>query len=150
MLTSAPFTIPSQLRKLSSQGGWFVRISVINGLHSRARSLNLQNYRGQHAATIRRRNDARITGAAQSQRAATSARSLYGQSAGISANPLVKLTHGQLKVTHEAAIDSADHQALKTRKAPGLDQNVAVNLLVSGIFQRSFNQTFLLRMSWIH
>lgn len=55
----------------------------------------------------------------------------------VSANPLVKVTHSQAKVTHEAAIGSVDHQQLETLMARGLDPNVAVDLIVSGILQQA-------------
>lgn len=55
----------------------------------------------------------------------------------VSASPLVKVTHPEAKVTHEAAIGSVDHQQLETLMARGLEPDAAVDLIVSGILQTS-------------
>ncbi|CAG4884422.1 Iron-sulfur cluster assembly protein SufB [Georgfuchsia toluolica] len=50
-----------------------------------------------------------------------------------SAQPLVKVTHPQAKVTHEAAIGSVDHQQMETLMAHGLSPEQAVDLIVGGL-----------------
>lgn len=50
-----------------------------------------------------------------------------------SAQPLVKVTHPEAKVTHEAAIGSVDHQQLETLMAHGLSPSEAVDLIVGGL-----------------
>lgn len=55
----------------------------------------------------------------------------------VSANPLVKVSHPQAKVTHEAAIGSVDHQQLETLMARGLTPEAAVDLIVSGLLRQS-------------
>lgn len=55
----------------------------------------------------------------------------------VSANPLVRVTHPQAKVTHEAAIGSVDHQQLESLMARGLTPDIAVNLIVSGILKNT-------------
>jgi Fe-S cluster assembly scaffold protein SufB len=55
----------------------------------------------------------------------------------VSANPMVKVSHPQAKVTHEAAIGSVDHQQLETLMARGLSPDAAVDLIVSGILRNA-------------
>ncbi len=55
----------------------------------------------------------------------------------VSANPLVRVSHPQAKVTHEAAIGSVDHQQLETLMARGLTPEAAVDLIVSGLLRQS-------------
>lgn len=50
-----------------------------------------------------------------------------------SAQPLVKVSHPQAKVTHEAAIGSVDHHQLETLMAHGLSPEQAVDLIVGGL-----------------
>lgn len=50
-----------------------------------------------------------------------------------SAQPLVKVTHPEAKVTHEAAIGSVDHHQLETLMAHGLTPEQAVDLIVGGL-----------------
>ncbi|HEX5392264.1 MAG TPA: SufD family Fe-S cluster assembly protein [Rhodocyclaceae bacterium] len=50
-----------------------------------------------------------------------------------SAQPLVKVTHPEAKVTHEAAIGSVDHHQLETLMAHGLSPEQAVDLIVGGL-----------------
>jgi Fe-S cluster assembly scaffold protein SufB len=50
-----------------------------------------------------------------------------------SAQPLVKVTHPEAKVTHEAAIGSVDHHQLETLMAHGLSPEEAVDLIVGGL-----------------
>ena len=52
-----------------------------------------------------------------------------------SAVPIVKVTHPLAKVTHEAAIGSVDQKELETLLAHGLDPELAVELIVSGMLQ---------------
>jgi len=52
-----------------------------------------------------------------------------------SAVPIVKVSHSQAKVTHEAAIGSVDKKELETLMAHGLTPEQAVELIVSGILQ---------------
>ena len=49
--------------------------------------------------------------------------------------PIVKVTHPEAKVTHEAAIGSVDRKELDTLMAHGLAPEEAVELIVSGILQ---------------
>ena len=55
----------------------------------------------------------------------------------VSANPQVKVSHPQAKVTHEAAIGSVDQQQLETLMARGLTPAAAVDLIISGILQQA-------------
>lgn len=50
-----------------------------------------------------------------------------------SAQPLVKVTHPEAKVTHEAAIGSVDHHQMETLMAHGLSPEKAVDLIVGGL-----------------
>jgi hypothetical protein len=50
-----------------------------------------------------------------------------------SAQPLVKVSHPQAKVTHEAAIGSVDHHQMETLMAHGLSPEQAVDLIVGGL-----------------
>jgi len=50
-----------------------------------------------------------------------------------SAEPVVRVTHPEAKVTHEAAIGSVDHQQLETLMAHGLSPEQAVDLIVGGL-----------------
>lgn len=52
-----------------------------------------------------------------------------------SAVPIVKVSHPEAKVTHEAAIGSVDKKELETLMAHGLTPEQAVELIVSGILQ---------------
>lgn len=49
--------------------------------------------------------------------------------------PLVKVTHPEAKVTHEAAIGSVDRRQLETLMAHGLGPEEAVDLIVKGILK---------------
>ncbi|MBK7676103.1 MAG: SufD family Fe-S cluster assembly protein [Candidatus Accumulibacter sp.] len=55
----------------------------------------------------------------------------------VSANPLVRVSHPQAKVTHEAAIGSVDHQQLETLMTRGLTPDAAVDLIVRGLLRQS-------------
>lgn len=50
-----------------------------------------------------------------------------------SAQPVVRVSHPQAKVTHEAAIGSVDHHQLETLMAHGLSPEEAVDLIVGGL-----------------
>lgn len=50
-----------------------------------------------------------------------------------SAQPMVKVSHPQAKVTHEAAIGSVEHHQLETLMAHGLSPEEAVDLIVGGL-----------------
>lgn len=50
-----------------------------------------------------------------------------------SAQPIVKVSHPEAKVTHEAAIGSVDHHQLETLMAHGLAPEQAVDLIVGGL-----------------
>jgi Fe-S cluster assembly scaffold protein SufB len=50
-----------------------------------------------------------------------------------SAQPVVKVSHPEAKVTHEAAIGSVDHHQLETLMAHGLSPEQAVDLIVGGL-----------------
>lgn len=50
-----------------------------------------------------------------------------------SAQPVVRVSHPQAKVTHEAAIGSVDHHQLETLMAHGLSPDAAVDLIVGGL-----------------
>jgi hypothetical protein len=49
--------------------------------------------------------------------------------------PIVSVTNGQAKVTHEAAIGSIDRRQVETLMARGLDENEAVDVIVKGILR---------------
>lgn len=53
----------------------------------------------------------------------------------VSASPVVRVTHPQAKVTHEAAIGSVDQHQLETLMARGLDPGEAVDVIVRGILR---------------
>jgi len=46
---------------------------------------------------------------------------------------VVKVSHPEAKVTHEAAIGSVDHHQLETLMAHGLSPEQAVDLIVGGL-----------------
>jgi len=52
-----------------------------------------------------------------------------------SAVPLVKVTHPDAKVTHEAAIGRVDRHQMETLMAHGLAPEEAVELIVRGLLQ---------------
>ena len=58
-----------------------------------------------------------------------------GEEAVASAIPIVKVTNGKAKVTHEAAIGSIDRRQVETLMARGLDENEAVDVIVKGILR---------------
>jgi len=49
--------------------------------------------------------------------------------------PIVSVTNGKAKVTHEAAIGSIDRKQVETLMARGLDENEAVDVIVRGILR---------------
>ena len=49
--------------------------------------------------------------------------------------PIVSVTNGKAKVTHEAAIGSIDRKQVETLMARGLDENKAVDVIVKGILR---------------
>jgi len=49
--------------------------------------------------------------------------------------PIVSVTNGKAKVTHEAAIGSIDKKQVETLMARGLDENEAVDVIVKGILR---------------
>ncbi len=53
----------------------------------------------------------------------------------VSASPLVKVTHPEAKVTHEAAIGSVDRQQMETLMARGLTPEEAVHRIVAGMLR---------------
>lgn len=53
----------------------------------------------------------------------------------VSASPLVKVTHPEAKVTHEAAIGSVDRQQMETLMARGLSPEEAVHRIVAGMLR---------------
>ena len=53
----------------------------------------------------------------------------------VSASPVVKVTHPEAKVTHEAAIGSVDHQQMETLMARGLKPEEAVHRIVGGLLR---------------
>lgn len=53
----------------------------------------------------------------------------------VSAGPIVKVTHPEAKVTHEAAIGSVDRQQLETLMARGLTPEEAVHRIVGGLLR---------------
>lgn len=53
----------------------------------------------------------------------------------VSASPIVKVTHPQAKVTHEAAIGSVDRQQIETLMARGLTPEEAVQRIVGGMLR---------------
>jgi Fe-S cluster assembly ATPase SufC len=50
-----------------------------------------------------------------------------------SAQPILKVSHPQAKVAHEAAIGSVDHHQVETLMAHGLSPEQAVDLIVGGL-----------------
>ena len=53
----------------------------------------------------------------------------------VSASPVVKVTHPEAKVTHEAAIGSVDRQQMETLMARGLTPEEAVHRIVGGLLR---------------
>jgi Fe-S cluster assembly scaffold protein SufB len=53
----------------------------------------------------------------------------------VSASPIVKVTHPEAKVTHEAAIGSVDRQQMETLMARGLTPEEAVHRIVGGMLR---------------
>ena len=53
----------------------------------------------------------------------------------VSASPIVKVTHPEAKVTHEAAIGSVDRQQMETLMARGLTTEEAVHRIVGGMLR---------------
>jgi hypothetical protein len=49
--------------------------------------------------------------------------------------PIVSVTDGRAKVTHEAAIGSIDKKQVETLMARGLDESEAVDVIVKGILR---------------
>ena len=49
--------------------------------------------------------------------------------------PIVMVTNGKAKVTHEAAIGSIDRKQVETLMARGLDESKAVDVIVKGILR---------------
>ncbi|MCK9382575.1 MAG: SufD family Fe-S cluster assembly protein [Sulfuritalea sp.] len=60
-----------------------------------------------------------------------------------SAEPIVKVTHPQAKVTHEAAIGSVDHHQMETLMAHGLSPEQAVDLIVGGLLGRQETESVI-------
>jgi Fe-S cluster assembly scaffold protein SufB len=58
-----------------------------------------------------------------------------GKEANAVAIPIVSVTDGRAKVTHEAAIGSIDRRQVETLMARGLDESEAVDVIVSGILR---------------
>jgi len=58
-----------------------------------------------------------------------------GKEAKAEAIPIVSVTDGTAKVTHEAAIGSIDRRQVETLMARGLDENEAVDVIVRGILR---------------
>jgi hypothetical protein len=58
-----------------------------------------------------------------------------GKEAVARAIPIVSVTDGRAKVTHEAAIGSIDRKQVETLMARGLDENEAVDVIVRGILR---------------
>jgi len=58
-----------------------------------------------------------------------------GNDAVATAIPIVSVTNGGAKVTHEAAIGSVDRRQVETLMARGLDEDVAVDVIVKGILR---------------
>ncbi len=58
-----------------------------------------------------------------------------GTEAVATAIPIVSVTNGKAKVTHEAAIGSIDRRQVETLMARGLDENEAVDVIVKGILR---------------
>ncbi len=58
-----------------------------------------------------------------------------GEKAVAKAIPIVSVTNGMAKVTHEAAIGSIDRRQVETLMARGLDENEAVDVIVRGILR---------------
>jgi hypothetical protein len=49
--------------------------------------------------------------------------------------PIVSVTDGRAKITHEAAIGSIDKKQVETLMARGLDESEAVDVIVKGILK---------------
>jgi hypothetical protein len=47
--------------------------------------------------------------------------------------PIVLVTHPQAQITHEAAIGTVDKKQLETLLARGLDEDIAVDVIVRGM-----------------
>ena len=58
-----------------------------------------------------------------------------GSQAVAKAIPIVSVTNGKAKVTHEAAIGSIDRKQVETLMARGLDEDEAVDVIVKGILR---------------
>ncbi len=58
-----------------------------------------------------------------------------GEEALAKAIPIVSVTNGKAKVTHEAAIGSIDRRQVETLMARGLDEDEAVDVIVRGILR---------------
>jgi Fe-S cluster assembly scaffold protein SufB len=58
-----------------------------------------------------------------------------GTEAVATAIPIVSVTNGKAKVTHEAAIGSIDRKQVETLMARGLDEDRAVDVIVKGILR---------------
>lgn len=58
-----------------------------------------------------------------------------GTEAVATAIPIVSVTNGKAKVTHEAAIGSIDRKQVETLMARGLDEDKAVDVIVKGILR---------------
>ncbi len=58
-----------------------------------------------------------------------------GKEAVAKAIPIVSVSNGQAKVTHEAAIGSIDRRQVETLMARGLDESEAVDVIVRGILR---------------
>ncbi len=58
-----------------------------------------------------------------------------GTEAVAKAIPIVSVTNGKAKVTHEAAIGSIDRRQVETLMARGLDENEAVDVIVRGLLR---------------
>ena len=58
-----------------------------------------------------------------------------GEKAIAKAIPIVSVTNGKAKVTHEAALGSIDRRQVETLMARGLDEDEAVNVIVKGILR---------------
>ena len=60
---------------------------------------------------------------------------INGGEAVATAIPIVSVTDGTAKVTHEAAIGSVDRRQVETLMARGLDEDSAVDVIVKGILR---------------
>ncbi len=58
----------------------------------------------------------------------------------VSAIPIVEVNHPKAHITHEAAIGSVDHKQLETLMSRGLDEDQAVELIISGMLSRRKSQ----------